>query len=135
MLVQSHLSLEAQEADMLEVVVLTDEDVLTQAPSTRTDQDMAHECVEPASFEVHFTHLHCLFIEDILLSVGHALPPLSLHSFDLVLEHLLSVLPLLDLSDLLIERLVELRDVGLCAVHVGLIEGLEFEDLLFELQV
>ena len=120
---------------MLQVVVFSDEDVFTQAPSACTDQDMAHKCVEPAPLEMHFTHLYCLFIEYILLSVRHALPPLSLHPFDLVLKHLFSVLPLLDLSDLLIKRLVQLRDVSLRAVHIGLVEGLELKYLLFELEV
>ena len=86
MLVHSHLLLQAQEADMFEVVCLSRDDIRSQTPRTSTNKYVSHEGVEPASLQVVLTHLLSLFLEHNLLSVNHAITPLGLHFLNLSFE-------------------------------------------------
>ena len=115
---------------MFEVISLSGHYVCSETPSTSTDQNVSHECIEPALLQVVLTHRNSFLFIDSLLGIDHAVTPLPLHLFDLGFQCVLPVLPVLDLLYLLVQRVIQLADVSLCVVDILLVESLELEDLL-----
>ena len=90
---------QAQKAYMFEVVVFAGRDRVLDTPCTGTDQDVAHQFIEPVSFHVSVSHFKRPFFIDNLLSVIFSNFPLCLHLFDLILHVSLLLLSLFDLFD------------------------------------
>ena len=78
-----------------------------------------------------FSQLKCLLLENYLLAIVFSQLPLSLHLLYLYVHLFFHSNAFLDLFDLLVEACIQLGDMGLGAVHILLIEGLEFENFVF----
>ena len=82
-----------------------------------------------------FSHLKRLLFENYLLAIVLSQLPLSLHFLYLNVHLFFHSNAFLNLLDLLVETCVQLGNMGLGAVHILLIEGLEFENFLLKLHI
>ena len=82
-----------------------------------------------------FAHLQCFFLEYYLLAIILPDLPLSLHFLDLDVHLFLHLHSFLYLLNFFIKASVKFCNMSLCTVNILLVERLEFEDLLFELDV
>ena len=130
-----HLLFQAQKAHMLQIARLANGDRISDAPCTRAYQYVSHQRAKRAFFEMVFAHLQRFLLEYDLLAIILPDLPLSLHFLDLDVHLFLHLHSFLDFLDFFIKASVKLRNMSLCTVYILLVERLEFEDLLFELDV
>ena len=97
MRIEDHLLFQAQKAYMFEIFVFASRDRVLDASCTGTDQDVAHQLIEPMSFNMFISHLKGPFFINYLLSVIFSNFPLSLHLFDFILHVSLMLLSLFNL--------------------------------------
>lgn len=129
MFLHRHFLLEAEIADLAEVVLIPCLNRGLDSASAGTDQDVPHQFVEPASFEMHLVQVDSPLLKDDLLGGVYSEFPLVLHQFNLLVHLLFALHSLLDLFNFLVQRFVQVCDVLLSIVHVLLVVGGELEDL------
>lgn len=121
MLFHRHFLLKAEEADLAQIVLVPRLNRCLNATCARTNQYVLHQLVEPATFEVHFVQVDSLLFEDDLLSGAFSQLPLVLHQLDVLVHFLFSLDSLLNLFNLIVQRLVKVSNVLLSIVYVLLV--------------
>ena len=130
-----HLLFQAQKAHMLQIACLTNGNRISDAPRACADQYVSHQRAKRSSLEVILTHLQRFFLKYNLLAIILSDLPLSLHFLDLDVHLFFHYHSFFDFLDFFIKASVKFRNMSLCTVYILLVERLEFEDLLFELDV
>ena len=84
---------------------------------------------------MYLAHSQGFLFKNHLLSVCFPFTPLCFHLLDALRHLLLSDRPLVYLLYFLLQTVIQLANMTLSAVHIGLIISLELKYLLFKLEV
>lgn len=126
MFLQSHLLFETQKGHMLQIVAISLHNLVLDPSCTCTDQNMAHQTIEPSALQMEFSERLGFLLKDDLLTVCFSRLPLGLHLFDFRFHRSLSFLSILNFSHFFVKWVVELGYVSLCTINVSLVIGLKF---------
>ena len=126
MFLQSHFLFETQKGNAFQIVAISLNNLILNSSCACTDQNMAHQTIEPSALQMEFPQRLGFLLKNYLLTVRFSGLPLGLHLFDFRFHRSFSLLPILNFSHFFIKRVVQLGYVSLCTVNVCLVIGLKF---------